>query len=92
VTSVPIARSASLASGIWTSDITRAHRVAKRLDAGTVWINTYRTSAAQAPFGGVRQSGYGRERGTDALLEYTRTKNTMIDLSSGTRDPFRLGT
>ncbi|MDV3127255.1 aldehyde dehydrogenase [Mycobacterium sp. 21AC1] len=81
-----------LASGIWTRDITRAHRVAKRLQAGTVWINTYRASAAQAPFGGVKQSGYGRERGTDALLEYTRTKNTMIDLSDSTRDPFRLAT
>jgi aldehyde dehydrogenase (NAD+) len=81
-----------LASGIWTSDITRAHRIGKRLAAGTVWINTYRTSAPQAPFGGVKQSGYGRERGTDALLEYTRVKNTMIDLSESTRDPFRLGT
>lgn len=81
-----------LASGIWTSDITRAHRVAKRLVAGTVWVNTYRTSAAQAPFGGTRRSGYGRERGTDALVEYTRTKNTMIDLTDDVRDPFRLGT
>lgn len=81
-----------LASGIWTSDITRAHRIGKRLNAGTVWVNTYRTSAAQAPFGGVGLSGYGRERGTDALLEYTRTKNTMIDLSATSRDPFRLGT
>lgn len=81
-----------LASGIWTSDVSLAHRVGKRLRAGTVWINTYRTSAAQAPFGGVGLSGYGRERGTDALLEYTRTKNTMIDLSGSARDPFRLGT
>ncbi|MTD53303.1 aldehyde dehydrogenase [Amycolatopsis pithecellobii] len=81
-----------LASGIWTRDISRAHRVAKRLDAGTVWINTYRASAAQAPFGGTKRSGYGRERGTEALLEYTRTKNTMIDLSTSDRDPFRLAT
>jgi aldehyde dehydrogenase (NAD+) len=81
-----------LASGVWTSDLSRAHRVSKRLRAGTVWVNTYRTSAAQAPFGGFGQSGYGRERGTDALLEYTRVKNTMIDLASSARDPFRLGT
>ncbi len=81
-----------LASGIWTQDITRAHSVAKRLVAGTVWVNTYRASAAQAPFGGFKQSGYGRERGSDALLDYTRTKNTMIDLSKSVRDPFRLAT
>jgi aldehyde dehydrogenase (NAD+) len=81
-----------LASGIWTNDVTRAHRVGQRLRAGTVWVNTYRTSAAAAPFGGAGLSGYGRERGTDALLEYTRTKNTMIDLSGEARDPFRLGT
>ncbi len=81
-----------LASGMWTQDITRAHRVAQQLVAGTVWINTYRASAAQAPFGGFKESGYGRERGTDALLEYTRAKNTMIDLSRSARDPFRLAT
>ena len=81
-----------LAHGIWTESITRAHRVAKDLDAGTVWINTYRTSAAQAPFGGVKRSGYGRERGTEGLMEYLRVKNTMIDLSTDIRDPFILGT
>lgn len=77
-----------LASGIWTSDLTRAHTVAKRLIAGTVWVNTYRASAAQAPFGGVRRSGFGRERGEEALEEYLRTKNVMIDLSGSTPDPF----
>jgi acyl-CoA reductase-like NAD-dependent aldehyde dehydrogenase len=77
-----------LASGIWTNDLTRAHRVSKQIDAGTVWINTYRTNAAQAPFGGVKQSGYGRERGYHALLDYTRVKNVMIDLSGDDRDPF----
>lgn len=81
----------ALASGLWSSDITRAHRVAKELRAGTCWINTYRTSAAQAPFGGFKNSGYGRERGTDGMLEYTTTKNTMIDLSQTVRDPFVLG-
>ncbi len=81
-----------LASGLWTQDITRALSIAKQLVFGTVWINTYRASAAQAPFGGFKQSGYGRERGTDALLEYTRTKNTMIDLARSARDPFRLAT
>jgi aldehyde dehydrogenase (NAD+) len=77
-----------LASAIWTNDLSRAHDVARRLVAGTVWVNTYRASAAQAPFGGVRRSGYGRERGSEALDEYLRTKNVMIDLSGSTADPF----
>lgn len=79
-----------LASGIWTNDLSKAHRVAKRLEAGTVWVNTYRTSAVQAPFGGVKQSGYGRERGWHSILDYTRVKNIMIDLSDDTRDPFSI--
>ncbi|MET3506545.1 aldehyde dehydrogenase [Halalkalibacter oceani] len=79
-----------LASGIWTSNLSRAHRVAKQLEAGTVWINTYRTSAVQAPFGGVKNSGYGRERGLVSLLEYTRLKNVLIDLSDEGRDPFSI--
>jgi len=79
-----------LASGIWTENLNRAHRVAKQLEAGTVWVNTYRTSAAQAPFGGVKQSGYGRERGLHALLDYTKVKNVMIDLSNDVRDPFSI--
>ncbi|GGE27707.1 aldehyde dehydrogenase [Pullulanibacillus camelliae] len=81
-----------LASGIWTNNLSRAHRIAKELEAGTVWVNTYRTSAAQAPFGGVKQSGYGRERGFHALQEYTRTKNVMVDLSNEIQDPFSIRT
>lgn len=79
-----------LASGIWTQNLARAHRVAKQIEAGTVWINTYRASAAQAPFGGVKRSGYGRERGLHALLDYTKVKNIMIDLSNDVRDPFSI--
>ncbi|MCP2362438.1 aldehyde dehydrogenase (NAD+) [Nonomuraea thailandensis] len=81
-----------LASGIWTTSLARAHRVAKRLVAGTVWVNTYRASAAQAPFGGTRMSGYGRERGEEAMEEYLRTKNVMIDLSGRAADPFAMRT
>ncbi|MBO0679651.1 aldehyde dehydrogenase [Mycolicibacterium sp. S2-37] len=79
-----------LASGIWTSDVSRAHRVARELVAGTVWVNTYRYSAAQAPFGGVKKSGHGRERGIEAIDEYLRTKNVLIDLSTRVRDPFSI--
>jgi aldehyde dehydrogenase (NAD+) len=81
-----------LASGVWTNDLTRAHRVSRKLVAGTVWVNTYRAAAAQAPFGGTRQSGYGRERGEEALREYLRTKNVMVDLSGNTPDPFAIRT
>ncbi len=77
-----------LAAGVWTRDLARAHRMAKVIRAGVVWVNTYRASAAQAPFGGYKQSGYGRERGEEALLDYTQVKNVMMDLSSDVRDPF----
>lgn len=81
-----------LAAGLWTNNLTRTHRLVRRLHAGTVWINTYRTAAAQAPFGGVKRSGYGRERGWPALLEYTNVKNVMIDFSEDPRDPFSVRT
>lgn len=79
-----------LAAGIWTESMRRAFTVARRLQAGTVWINTYRTSAAAAPFGGYKRSGLGRERGLEGLLEYTQTKNVMMDIGRSGRDPFTL--
>lgn len=81
-----------LAAGIWTRDIGRAHRVVDALEAGLVWVNTYRASASQAPFGGIKQSGYGRERGEEALLDYTYVKNVMVDSSTAARDPFSIRT
>ncbi len=81
-----------LAGGIWTNDLSRAHRVSRELECGMVWVNTYRSSATQAPFGGFGDSGYGRERGTEAIESYTRIKNTMIDISGDSRDPFLLKT
>ena len=70
-----------LAAGIWTSDLKRAHRVARRLEAGTIWINTYHPLDAASPFGGYKQSGYGRELGAYALDLYTQIKSVWVDLS-----------
>ena len=80
-----------LGSGIWTRDIQRAHRVAHRLHAGTVWVNSYRSLTYNVPFGGFGQSGIGRENGIEGLLEYTQTKAVWVELSGETRDPFTLG-
>lgn len=77
-----------LAAGVWTRGLNRAHRAIEALDAGVVWVNTYRVSAAQAPFGGTKDSGYGRERGAEGLEEYSWVKNVMIDYSETTNDPF----
>lgn len=79
-----------LAAGIWTNDLRRAHRMAREVEAGVVWVNTYRASYVGAPFGGTKQSGHGRERSWHALLEYTQPKNVMIDLSGSERDPFAM--
>src|SRR5262249_106816 len=70
-----------LSGGIWTPDITRAHRFAKAVKAGVVWINTYNMFNAASPFGGYKQSGYGREMGRHALELYTQVKSVWVDLS-----------
>ncbi len=70
-----------LSSGIFTENLARAHRVASQIRAGICYINTYRAISPYAPFGGFKNSGYGREAGSEALLEYTRTKTTWINLS-----------
>ncbi len=70
-----------LSASVWTRDLARAHRVARRLQAGTVWVNTYaEMSAGTVPFGGFKQSGLGREHGTDVLAAYTEVKSVMIRL------------
>lgn len=81
-----------LASGIWTTNLNRMHRVSARLRTGMVWVNTYRAVAAQTPFGGVKDSGYGRERGEEGMREFLTTKNVMINLSEDERDPFSVQT
>lgn len=70
-----------LSAGIWTRDITRAHRFAKEINAGVVWINTFNQFNAASPFGGFKQSGYGREMGKHALEMYTHVKSVWVDLS-----------
>ena len=79
-----------LAAGIWTNNLARAHRVARAIKAGMVWVNTYRTIAPQTPFGGYKLSGYGKERGEEAILEYTQVKNVLMDLSSDVYDQFTM--
>jgi phenylacetaldehyde dehydrogenase len=69
-----------LAAGIWTRDIGKAHRIAAELKAGTVWINCYNVFDAALPFGGYKQSGWGREMGHEALELYTETKAVVIGL------------
>ena len=63
-----------LAAGIWTRDLSKAHRIAAELRAGTVWINCYNVFDASLPFGGYKQSGWGREMGHEVLELYTQTK------------------
>ncbi len=70
-----------LSAGIWTKDITRAHRFAKEIKAGVIWINTFNMFNAASPFGGYKQSGYGREMGKHALELYTQVKSVWVDLS-----------
>ena len=70
-----------LAAGVWTRDIKKAHYVASKLQAGTVWINTYNVYDTAAPFGGYKQSGFGREMSAHALEYYTQVKTVWVDLN-----------
>jgi acyl-CoA reductase-like NAD-dependent aldehyde dehydrogenase len=70
-----------LAAAVWTKDIKKAHHVARKLQAGTVWINTYNIYDTAAPFGGYKQSGFGREMSVHALEHYTQVKSVWVDLN-----------
>ena len=69
-----------LAAGVQTTDIARAHRVAAQLEAGIIWVNGWALLDPSIPFGGVKNSGWGRESGEEALLSYTRSKSVVIAL------------
>ena len=77
-----------LGSGVWTSDIGRAIRMSERIQAGTVWINTYRAVSYMSPFGGYKDSGTGRENGMDAIREYLQVKSVWINSGAATGNPF----
>ena len=68
-----------LAGAVWTTDVARAHRVAAQVNAGTFWVNGYKTINVASPFGGFGLSGYGRSSGVEALYEYTQTKSVWVE-------------
>jgi acyl-CoA reductase-like NAD-dependent aldehyde dehydrogenase len=77
-----------LSAGLWTQDVSRAHRVAAALKAGTVWINTYRMLHYMLPYGGYKMSGIGRENGLEVLNHYTEIKTVVTDISDNVVDPW----
>ncbi len=77
-----------LTAGLWTGDVGRAHRVANRIEAGMVWVNTYRYIRWSTPYGGVKASGWGRENGIEALDSYLETRTTVISTTGKFADPF----
>jgi aldehyde dehydrogenase (NAD+) len=77
-----------LGAGVWTSDIGRAVRMSERIQAGTIWVNTYRAVSYMSPFGGYKDSGLGRENGMDAIREYLQVKSVWINTGAATANPF----
>jgi aldehyde dehydrogenase (NAD+) len=78
-----------LAAGVWTQNLARAHRLARRIDAGTIWVNTYRAMSPMSPRQGFKNSGVGIEHGIESMYEYTRLKSVWINTDEGpVADPF----
>ena len=77
-----------LAAGVWTTSIRRALLMSEQLEAGMVWVNTYRAVSYMSPFGGYKRSGIGRESGIDAIREYLQTKSVWIDIVGNAPNPF----
>ena len=77
-----------LTAGVWTADVKLAHRMARSLRAGTVWVNMYNVVTSEAPFGGFKQSGWGRENGPYALEAFTEVKSVFVNLAERSLDWF----
>ncbi|EEB97894.1 hypothetical protein MPER_02692, partial [Moniliophthora perniciosa FA553] len=71
-----------LGAGIWTSDLSRAHRVAAEIQAGLCWINTHHRNDPSSPWGGMKESGIGRENGLEAFEAYSQSKSTIVNVAS----------
>jgi aldehyde dehydrogenase (NAD+) len=71
-----------LGAGLWTSNLSRAHRMAREIHSGMVWINCYKVVHPGSPFGGVGESGYGREMGFEAMREYTNVKSVWVNVDA----------
>lgn len=79
-----------LAAGVWTKDMARSLRMAEKLQAGTVWVNTYRAVSFTSPFGGYKRSGIGRESGLEAIKEFLQVKSVWISTQTEVQNPFIL--
>jgi aldehyde dehydrogenase (NAD+) len=79
-----------LAAGVWTQSMRRAFLMSERLQAGTVWVNTYRAVSYLSPFGGYKRSGLGRENGQEMIKEYLQTKSVWISFATEVPNPFVL--
>jgi len=71
-----------LGAGIWTTNLSRAHRVAAQIESGLCWVNTHHRNDPSSPWGGMKESGLGRENGVEAYLAYTQSKSTIVNIAS----------
>ena len=77
-----------LAGAVWTNNVARAHRIAQKINAGTFWINGYKTIHVSSPFGGYGESGYGRSSGIEALRAYSQVKSVWVETAKQSSNVF----